>query len=471
MNYKSVLLNEYRKFNGSDPVAMEAMPLSGSDRRYFRFVGDNKTVLGVYNPNRDENRTFIGFTYHFRSMGLPVPDIIYQNLEADVYFTKDLGDVNLFTWLQERGHNDYFDEEAVELYKRVIDRLIEFQVNGIKDLDTSLCYPHRSFDQQSMMWDLNYFKYMFLKLLPVSFNEKRLEKDFSSLTAFLLMAGQDYFLYRDFQSANIMIVQGDPWFIDYQGGRMGAAQYDAVSLLYDSKAHIPQQVREILLDYYIEKFCAFTASDRSEFRRYIPGFTLIRLMQALGAFGYRGLYEQKPGFVQSIIPAVKDLSSILISDSLELELPELTAVVESLIATDRFDSLKEPETLRITLNSFSYRNGLPIDRVHGGGYIFDCRSLDGPAKLEGFRDSSGLDQNVKNFMDSDQNAASFLGNSLGLIFASIDSYKRKTYTSLSVSFGSTAGQHRSVYCVEMLAQKLREIEGIELVVMHRDIQL
>ena len=209
------------------------------------------------------------------------------------------------------------------MYRKILDKLILFQINGIKGLNLDLCYPHKSFDRQSMMWDMNYFKYMFLKLVAVPFNERRLEHDFNSLADFLLETGQDYFLYRDFQSANVMIVDGEPWFIDYQGGRKGAPQYDVASLLYDAKAHIPQQSRQSLLEYHIDNFCAVSGEKKEEYTGYFTGFSMIRLMQALGAFGFRGLYEKKPTFTSSIVPAVKLLNELIDSNQLPLALPEL----------------------------------------------------------------------------------------------------------------------------------------------------
>jgi len=469
MDEKTVLLKQYRKFSGEDPLDMVRMPRSGSDRRYYRIIEKNRSIIGVYNPNPEENRTFIGFSKHFGKLNLPVPEVLYSDADSSVYFLQDLGDTNLFTWVERKKQTRGFDEEVVDFYGKTLDRLIEFQVKGIKGLDLDLCYPHRSFDRQSMMWDMNYFKYMFLKLISVPFNEKRLEKDFNRLADFLLEAGQQYFLYRDFQSANIMVLDKEPWFIDYQGGRLGAAQYDLASLLYDSKAHIPQQVREILIEHYIEKFCDYTTVDQSEFRKYLPGFIIIRIMQALGAYGYRGLYEQKPGFVQSIIPAVRDLDGVIGSGTLTIELPELLCIIEQMPYLNRFEVLKEPEVLRITISSFSYMYGIPSDRVHGGGYVFDCRCLVNPGKVAQFRDLTGKDAPVIDFMNSSSLTSDFIDDSVRIISRSVASYKKKNYTSLSVSFGCTGGQHRSVYCAEKVAAELRKMAGIEVIVSHRDL--
>ena len=315
-------------FNDSD-FSIVSLPKSGSDRKYFRIRSGEKTVIGAYNANAEENEAFIGFTHHFISKELPVPKVFGYLPEKSIYFLKDLGDTNLFTWLQQR-HEAGFDYEAEEIYKKILDTLILFQIRGIDGLNLELCYPHRSFDKQSMMWDMNYFKYMFLKLLAVPFNERKLEHDFEKLADFLLEPGQDYFLYRDFQSANVMLVDGSPWFIDYQGGRKGAPQYDVASLLYDAKAHIPEINRQRLLAHYIENFCTISGEKKEEFTGYFTGFSMIRLMQALGAFGFRGLYERKPTFTGSIVPAVILLLQLIDSGKLPVSLPELTCTARAI---------------------------------------------------------------------------------------------------------------------------------------------
>ena len=326
----------YKKFFGKESIEITPLPQSGSDRRYFRITDGAKNVIGAFNADREENEAFIGFTYHFVSKGLPVPEI-YGNLpEENVYFLRDLGDTSLYLLLQSG-----FTPETEELYRKSLDKLILFQTEGIKGLNLDLCYPHKSFDRQSMMWDMNYFKYMFLKLLAAPFNERRLEHDFNVMADFLLKTRQDYFLYRDFQSANVMIVDGEPWFIDYQGGRKGAPQYDVASLLYDAKAHVPNESRKRLLDYYIRSFCAVSGENSEEFTGYYAGFSMIRLMQALGAFGFRGLYEKKPNFTGSIVPAIELLTGIIDSGNLPVDVPELNKAVYNVPNTKLFKKLQE----------------------------------------------------------------------------------------------------------------------------------
>lgn len=345
MNEISIVSEGYKELFGKTDIKTVALPQSGSDRKYFRIYDGSKSVISAYNANPEENEAFIGFTRHFISRGLPVPEIYGYLPEKFVYYLQDLGDMNMFTWLQQKQNSGGFDMEAEKFYGRVLEKLILFQVEGIKGLNLDLCYPHRSFDRQSMMWDMNYFKYMFLKLLAVPFNERNLERDFNIMADFLLETNQDYFLYRDFQSANVMIYNGDPWFIDYQGGRRGAPQYDVASLLFDAKAHIPDLSRQRLLDAHIGNFCSVSSGNKEEFTGYYAGFSMIRLMQAMGAFGFRGLYEKKPTFTGSIVPAVKLFLQLIDSQKLPVSVSELFKTVRLIPGTKIYQQLEQGKTI------------------------------------------------------------------------------------------------------------------------------
>jgi aminoglycoside/choline kinase family phosphotransferase len=339
MDQLKVISEGYSELFGISDIKVVALPRSGSDRRYFRIYEDGKTVIGAYNENLEENEAFVGFTNHFIGKSLPVPEIYGYLPEKYIYFLQDLGDINLYTWLHERPDITDFSCDTKFLYRKILDNLIIFQTKGIEGLNLELCYPHKSFDRQSMMWDLNYFKYMLLKLLAVPFNEKHLEKDFNTLADYLLETGQDYFLYRDFQTANVMIMGEEPWFIDYQGGRKGAPQYDVASMLYDAKIPMSDKDREELLGYYIENFCSVTKEDKIKFRGYYNGFSMIRIMQALGAFGFRGLYEKKPTFIESIVPGVNLLLKVSDSAELHLNIPELYCAIRAIPHTPLFKNL------------------------------------------------------------------------------------------------------------------------------------
>ena len=339
MNEIDIVSAGYKKLFGESDIKISALPKSGSDRMYFRIFDRDKTVIGAYNANLEENEAFIGFTNHFIKQGLPVPEIFGYIPDQFIYFLKDLGDNNLYTWLHNKKDISFFDEETKRLYRKILDKLILFQIKGIDGLNLDLCYPHRSFDRQSMMWDMNYFKYMLLKLLAVPFSERQLEHDFNSLCDYLLETGQDYFLYRDFQTANIMVIGEEPWFIDYQGGRKGAPQYDVASLLYDAKIPMSETDREELLGYYIDNFCSVSHEDKQKFRGYYSGFSMIRLMQALGAFGFRGLYEQKPTFTDSIVPGVNILLHIIVSAESHINIPELYKTIRAIPKSPKFIGL------------------------------------------------------------------------------------------------------------------------------------
>lgn len=335
------IIDCYKKCFSGNVDNVTALPRSGSDRRYFRICSGKDSILGVYNPIKEENDAFVGFSRHFAAVNLPVPEVYYYLPEQCIYFLQDLGSTNLYAWLQNKPAVEGFDNETVSFYKKVLDKLILFQTEGVKNLDVSLCYPHKAFDRQSMMWDVNYFKYMYLKLLAVPFNEAPLEKDFNVLMDFLLEAGQDCFLYRDFQTANIMVHDGEPWFIDYQGGRLGAPQYDVASLLFDAKIPMNDDDRSVLLDYYVDGFCRHTGLDPKPFRAYYDGFCLIRVMQACGAFGFRGLYEHKPTFTESVVPGGYLLCDIIKNVEKHIQLPELSKAIMRIPESSIFISLKD----------------------------------------------------------------------------------------------------------------------------------
>jgi aminoglycoside/choline kinase family phosphotransferase len=339
MSEIDIVSEGYRELFGGSDIEIAALPQSGSDRKYFRITDGGNSIIGAHNPNLEENEAFIGFTRHFILKGLPVPEIFGYLPQKFIYFLQDLGDDNLYTWLHKKPDVFVIEDNTKILYRKILDKLIIFQTRGIEGLDLELCYPHKSFDRQSMMWDLNYFKYMLLKLLAVPFSERLVEHDFNLLCDYLLDTGQDYFLYRDFQTANVMVVEEEPWFIDYQGGRKGAAQYDVASLLYDAKIPMSTKTRGELLDYYIKNFCSLTKTDIKKFRGYYAGFCMIRLMQALGAFGFRGLYEQKPTFTDSIVPGVTLLLQVIDDAENHIKLPSLFHAIREIPNTAKFSKL------------------------------------------------------------------------------------------------------------------------------------
>ncbi|MBS1912953.1 MAG: phosphotransferase [Bacteroidetes bacterium] len=459
----------------------------GSNRSLYRLIGPGGTVVGVFGPDHEENRAFLSFSRSLRDAGLPVPEIYAANEEEGVYLEEDLGDITLFDALSSarRAEDAGFPESIVPLYERVVDLLPRVQVLGGRAVDYSAAYPCAEFDRQSMMWDLSYFKYHFVKLARIPFNEARLEADFNRLCDFLLTADRSTFLYRDFQSRNIMMRDGDPWLIDYQGGRRGALQYDIASLLYDAKAALTADLRDRLLERYMESLAVYVPVDRPAFRELYRGYVLIRILQAMGAYGYRGFFERKQHFLASVPYAVRNIRALL-EAGLPLHLPELEAVLARIteaefetaeaVSAPVANSLSAAEdsgaVLNVHVTSFSYRHGYPADVTgHGGGFVFDCRMLNNPGRHEEYRQMSGRDAAVKEFLEREPEVEIFWRNVAGLVDAAVARYLERGFDQIAVAFGCTGGQHRSVYFAERLAQHLvRRSPRIEVHLGHREME-
>ncbi len=447
----------------------------GSSRAMYRLVGpDYQTAVAVVGPDREENRAFLSYSRDFRSVGLPVPQIYAVDEEAGVYLEEDLGDTTLFDALAQARKSEPGDFPAsmVPVYRRVLEVLPRFQVEGGKVVDYSVAYPHPAFDRQSILWDLNYFKYHFLKLAHISFNEARLEKDFKRLTTFLLGADLRHFLYRDFQSRNVMLRDGEPWFIDYQGGRRGALQYDVASLLYDPKAAIPEALREEFLEHYLDSLETYLPVERETFKQHFRGYVFVRIMQAMGAYGYRGFFERKTRFLQSVPPAIRNIERLMETGFLPVELPELKAVFERMIASQtlRKTPVKVPPGLTVTVGSFSYKHGYPEDGSgHGGGFVFDCRALHNPGRYGEYAGLCGCDAPVAEFLEEVPEVDEFWKQVRSIVDMQVRTYLTRGFTALSVYFGCTGGQHRSVYFAERLAKHLRKkFPEINVVLTHRE---
>jgi len=470
-----ILQDIFESYAGYQPKKFESLPGSGSYREYYRMHAKDKSAIGVYNADRKENEAFLSFTRHFSGKGLPVPRIYREDLENNIYLLEDLGDTTLFSFLTENRENGQFPEKALPLYKKIVEELPLFQIAGNEGLDYSKCYPRAGFDKQSMMWDLNYFKYYFLKLAKIPFDEQELENDFQKFSDWLLTENHDFFLYRDFQSSNIMI-QGDrTFYIDYQGGRKGALQYDLASLLWDAKADIPFELRNYLLEHYLEHVQKHLHVDIKSFKNYYYGFVLIRLLQAMGAFGFRGFYENKPSFLKSIPYALKNLTFLLNQYMLPLNIPHLIDVLKNLPNAPELkhftDTREYKGRLLVEINSFSYRRGIPVDlSEHGGGFVFDCRAIHNPGRYDEFKDKNGHDPQVMEFLKIHSEADEFVSDAFKLINKSIDNYLDRKFTNLMINFGCTGGQHRSIYCAEKMKEILHGHYGqdIEILIHHRE---
>jgi aminoglycoside/choline kinase family phosphotransferase len=421
---------------------------------------------------REENAAFLEFSKAFGKNGLPVPQIYEEDLDRGAYLEEDLGDLTLYQFLTEHRKGDEIAPEVADAYRKVITTLPRFQVEMRDKINYKVCYPRSSFDRQSITWDLNYFKYYFLRLAGIPFSEQALENDFSRLTKFLLSADREYFLYRDFQSRNVMLVEGRPYFLDYQGGRKGALQYDIASLLFDAKADLTPELRQQLLEHYLDTLGTFLPIDRGIFLHYYYGYVYVRVMQALGAYGFRGFYESKPVFLQSVPYALKNIRWLLHNVTLPVALPSLMAAFTAMLGSEKLQSIAaESDKLTVRITSFSFHRGLPKDETgHGGGFVFDARSLPNPGREERFKPLTGKEAAIAEYLEREESVHRFISHVTSLVDASVSNYQERGFKNLSVSFGCTGGQHRSVYLAEQLAKHLRESGQVEVVVRHRELE-
>jgi len=446
--------------------------LGGSGRTLVRIGGGGFSAIGIMYPVREENVAFIEFSRHFRAHGLPVPEIYAVELEEGAYLEEDLGDTTLFEFLSSNRSGEVVSPAVIEAYRNVVAELPRFQVEAGRDLNYKVCYPRASFDRQSITWDLNYFKYYFLRLGGIPFNEQALENDFGRLTKFLLGANHDFFLYRDFQSRNVMLRDGKPYFLDYQGGRKGALQYDIASLLYDGKADLLPAMREELLSYYLECLNKYVEIKRSVFMEHYYAYVYIRIMQALGAYGFRGFYERKAHFLQSVPYAMKNLRWLAENVKLPIELPALMEAFARMSAPEASNSQAVPTgVLTVRVFSFSFHGDKPADESgNGGGFVFDARSLPNPGREERFKQVTGKDASVIEYLNERAEVHQYFANVRALVDESVSTYRRRGFTNLMVSFGCTGGQHRSVYLAEALANHLQGTDGVEVIVRHLSLE-
>ncbi len=445
--------------------------LGASERKIIRLANDRFSAVGILHDVRDENVAFLEFSRHFRRHGLPVPEIYAANLDENAYLEEDLGDTTLYQFLQENREGEKIASRVLEAYGKVVAVLPRFQVEAGRDLNYDVCYPRNSFDRQSIFWDLNYFKYHFLKLAGIPFNEQTLEDDFGRLADFLLGADRDYFLYRDFQSRNIMLRGGNPFFVDYQGGRKGALQYDIASLLYDAKADLPPGVREQLLEAYLDALSGFVDLDRPAFMRHYYAYVYVRILQALGAYGYRGFFERKPHFLKSVPYALRNLRWLLHNVELPIELSALVAAFRSMLGSEKLQGIgSEAESsgsIAVRVFSFSFHQDVPADETgNGGGFVFDARSLPNPGREERYRDLTGRDAPVIEYLLGQESVRRYFADVTTLVDASVSNYQRRGFRNLMVSFGCTGGQHRSVFLAEQLAKHLRGGQGVGVTLTH-----
>ncbi|MCX6168876.1 MAG: phosphotransferase [Ignavibacteriales bacterium] len=475
MSYQNELKILFENWSGEKIVSLSPLPESGSPRKYFRFAGTTKTAIGVFNSDKQENKSFIYLTKHFLKNKLNVPKIYNTDLNNNIYLIEDLGDETLFSFLEQSKKKYEFNDELKNLYKKVIEQLPRFQITAAKKIDYTKCYPVSKFDKQSMMWDLNYFKYYFLKLAGINFDEQKLENDFNTLADFLLKADCNHFMYRDFNPRNVMIKNNQPYFIDYQGGRKGALQYDIASFLFSSKADLPFSLRDELLEHYISSARKLKPFNKPEFLKYYDGYVLIRILQMFGAYGYRGYYEGKAHFLKSIPYAVKNLEWLLKYHRPKIKINELFNCLKQIVSSDelkKFDlNFSTDGKLTVLIYSFSYRQKIPADLSgNGGGFVFDCRAIPNPGRIEKYKPLNGRDKPVQDFLDAQPEVQFFLKESFDLVDKSVENYIAREWTDLMINYGCTGGQHRSVYCAEKLVQHLSSKYKINVKLIHSNLE-
>ena len=494
----------YHDYTGCEPKTVEPITGSGSNRHYFRLTSSNgESVIGVIGTSLDENHAFIYLARHFSARHLPVPKILAVDEDGLRYLQEDLGARSLFDAL--RGGRDAggrYNEAEKQLLRATIAELPALQIRGAVDLDFSVCYPQAEMDQTSVLFDLNYFKYCFLKATGIDFHELRLEAAFKLFAKDLTSETQNAFLYRDFQARNVMLdSSGKPHFIDFQGGRKGPVQYDLASFLWQASARYSTELREELVGVYLDNLKLYIEVDEQRFRSRLKLFVLFRILQVLGAYGFRGYFERKKHFIESIPPAMQNLRDLL-ADPLACPYPYLREVLEQMVALPQYQPAEEvPSTrsdgfktavdnvykahpadgpatfskydgkgpLKVRVYSFSYRKGIPADESgNGGGYVFDCRSTHNPGRYEPYKLITGLDEPVIRFLEDDGEILTFLDSVYRLADAHVERYIQRGFTDLMFSFGCTGGQHRSVYCAQHLAEHLNAKYGVEVNICHRE---
>ncbi|MDR0232284.1 MAG: phosphotransferase [Dysgonamonadaceae bacterium] len=498
----------FQQYTGKLPEAIIPFSGSGSNRKYFRLSTPEISVIGVEGTSVEENKAFIELSNHFYKQGLSVPQVFAKSEDSLFYLQEDLGDISLFDVISEGRKTGIFSEGEKELLKQTIAALPEIQFKGAEGLDFSICYPQPKFDKRTIFWDLNYFKYYFLKMSNVDFQENLLENDFEKFANILLQEQTNTFLYRDFQSRNVMIHNGKPYFIDFQGGRKGPVYYDVASFLWQAKANFPDELRNELLDVYLNVLSKYQPHiDSVNFKKQLRYFVLFRILQVLGAYGFRGYIEKKSHFIESIPFALNNLKKLLQNDFPGIPyLQELLAKLSGVSVQHSFSGVSVRRSLRlrrvkskallcedtsqrlafsndvvenyaerqsnilaITIYSFSYKKGIPEDiSGNGGGYVFDCRAIHNPGKYEEYKKLTGLDRPVIDFLEKDGEILTFLDEIYKLADKHIERYIERGFTNLMFSFGCTGGQHRSVYSAQHLGEHIMRNYKLNVTVIHRE---
>ena len=462
----------FKKFNATAILRIEKIPQSGSDRTYFRIYCENeKSYIATFSNNIKENNAFIYFSNHFKKINAPVPEVFAVNEEGNIYIQEDFGDVSLLYVLESNGQN----ELSFNLFKKSLNALANLQINGDKNLDYTQCITSKEFGQQAILSDLLYFKYYFLDTLKIPYDKEKLINEFEAISNYLAHADHKCFMFRDFQSRNIMVNNNEVYFIDYQGGMKGALQYDVASLLWQAKANLTDEWKDDLLQYYMDCVDAQFDEplDRTIFINQYNGYVLIRLLQVLGAYGFRGLFERKAHFLTSIPLALSNLKWFLQNKKIGISFPVFEELLKLVVADDmikHFETTKanEQTPLSVKIQSFSYlKNGYPKDETkNGGGYVFDCRGILNPGRIDEYKTQSGQDKPVKDFLEQQTLMPKFLNSIYDIVDITVEDYIKRGFESLEINFGCTGGQHRSVYAAEAVSRHLKNKFGVKTILAH-----
>ena len=464
----SSLADAYARIFGAAPESYQKISAGGSNRTYVRLSSAQGSAIASVGAVKAENKAFLYMSRHLAAEGLNVPAVLYSSPDGLGYLQQDLGDISLAEVLSKESSAGRYGTESKALLADVISTLPDIQFKGTRDMDWSVCYPSAAFDARMVQWDLSYFKYCFLKLTPVAIDEVALQDDFDALAGKLLGVPCDCFMYRDFQSRNVMLCGDTPYFIDYQGARKGPAHYDLASFLWQARMNYPAALKSQLTDVYLDALQAYRNVDREAFRSELQHFALFRTLQVLGAYGYRGLHEGKGHFLQSIPAGIRNFKEL--AAKLRGDYPYLYKLARSLAADPGLMAVPKLEegVLTVEVCSFSFKKGLPRDcSGNGGGYVFDCRALNNPGRYARYNHSTGLDEDVKAFIEDDGGAAEYLSQIYPIADSHVAKYIERGFSHLMFSFGCTGGQHRSVYCAHALASRLAEVfPGIRVVERH-----
>lgn len=458
----------YEAYFGAAPDTACPLKPFASNRSYWRLASGKGTCIGVEGTDLQENEAFIAIARHFHGKGIPVPELLLVTEDRMSYIQEDLGDDILFDLYSKAGKRGEDTDEIEALLCRTMSLLPKMQFEGAEGFDFSVCYPQPQFDSRMVLFDLNYFKYCFLKPSGLGFNEMLLQDEFEKFALMLTEEPSDTFMHRDFNARNVIIRDSQPYFIDFQGGRKGPIYYDVASFVYHARAGYPAALQARMLECYLAGLQKYMEVDRGSFIEKLKWFRLFRMLQILGAYGFRGLVEQKADFVVTIPPALEVLKGL--AGDICGEFPYMAELIEKLAALPRFAKRNEDGALEVTVTSFSYRRGVPCDPSgNGGGYVFDCRALNNPGRYPQYKSDTGRDESVIKFLEDDGGVFGFMAHVYGVLDPHVETFLARGFTSLMLSFGCTGGQHRSVYCAEQAARHIAaKYPQVRVRLIHRE---